>query len=158
MDGNCGFTLIELLVVVLIIGILASVALPQYKKAVYKTRYATLKNMTQAIADAQKVYYLANSTYATDFNELSIDTGGTLRSYNQGVADFPGGLCELAATYSHCQSYKIGMTYRIYGDGRRMCLADTTQDLNAIQNQICKQETGRTPGFYGSTQTYWTYK
>ncbi len=67
-----GFTLIELLVVVLIIGILAAVAVPQYQKAVLKSRFTQVLTNVDALVKAQKVYYLANGTYATDENELDV--------------------------------------------------------------------------------------
>lgn len=67
-----GFTLIELLVVILIIGILAAVALPQYQKAVEKSRLAEGITLLRSVADAEKLFYLANNTYTTDFNDLDI--------------------------------------------------------------------------------------
>ena len=67
-----GFTLIELLVVVLIIGILSSVALPMYEKAVYKARMAEPVSMMKSIHQAMEVYYLANGEWPIDFEQLDI--------------------------------------------------------------------------------------
>ena len=74
--NNTGFTLIELLVVVLIIGILAAVALPQYQKAVEKSRAAEAKIMLRAIANAHQVYYLAHGTLTEDLEDLDIKVPG----------------------------------------------------------------------------------
>ncbi|GBR75147.1 hypothetical protein NO1_2192 [Candidatus Termititenax aidoneus] len=67
-----GFTLIELLVVVLIIGILAAIALPQYQRAVWKSRAAQLQQSVKALANAQEMYFLVHGKYPTNFDELDI--------------------------------------------------------------------------------------
>ncbi len=66
------FTLIELLVVVLIIGILAAIALPQYQKAVLKSRNVQLKTAVVALGQAQEEFLLANGRYSDSFDELSV--------------------------------------------------------------------------------------
>ncbi len=78
---NAGFTLIELLVVVLIIGILAAVALPQYQLAVAKSRAAEAVSILKAITDAQEVYYMANGEYTNNLEDLDIDVPAETKAW-----------------------------------------------------------------------------
>ena len=60
---NKGFTLIEMLVVVLIIGILAGIALPQYQSAVFKAKVASILPMMKRWKDSLIEYKLMSGSY-----------------------------------------------------------------------------------------------
>ena len=84
-----GFTLIELLVVVLIIGILSAIALPQYQKAVEKSKAAQALVLLRSVREAFERYKLANDVYPTKFSDLdiAIPWTGTDKLITSNVSD-----------------------------------------------------------------------
>lgn len=105
--GMAGFTLIELLLVVLIIGILASVAMPQYNKAVEKSRATQALAILKSLYAAQETYYMANGSYATSFDELDLSVPWT------GTAKW--------FTLGHDTRANENWSLQIYNDGMGNC-------------------------------------
>ena len=69
-----GFTLIELLVVVLIIGILSAIALPQYTKAVERSRIAEARLILDSMYKAYRLCVLANGENAAECKGENADS------------------------------------------------------------------------------------
>ena len=143
------FTLIELLVVVLIIGILAAIAMPQYQIAVEKARATEALIMVRAIADANRRYYLANGEYTDDITNLDIEIPGEDWIYNgmkrkkNNYFDFGTRLSGDDGTggsiaISNRWPYGDDKSYYIlaYTDGTLVCVPNA--NTNQYAQKICK--------------------
>ena len=146
MKNNKGFTLIELLVVVLIIGILAAIALPQYFRAVERSRAAEANSVLGAINHAQAVYHMAHSdpdtAYTQDFGALDTEfidasrsaaTGSSFDSdlFTYELIDVSQSTAHACATRLDDIGYKLGIDY---ATGARCC-KDGDTDKNGAN--IC---------------------
>ena len=152
--SNSAFTLVELLVVVLIIGILAAIALPQYQKSVAKARLANLLVVGRELHEAQERYYLEHGSYTTNIDKMDVAID---------LSDFNVKWTSIVLTLTHKNEPKLQYvwyprhTYRSgtntrYNNQRECRVYDTT-DGHEILKQECREATGAQGGNSGSD--YW---
>ncbi len=70
MGKQRGFTLIELLIVVVIIGILATIAIPKFSATREKAYFAAMKSDLKNLASQQEIYYADQYAYTNNVTSL----------------------------------------------------------------------------------------
>ena len=154
LTNKNAFTLIELLVVVLIIGILAAVAVPQYKLAVAKSSYTQAITLGTSLFNAEKVYQLANGTMTPDLDKLDINlpyydsqTKKAYDSNNKKVACYKGGDPEI-----YCRLELFGATVFWWSIAESsLCLFDSAQQEFSFAEKVCKSFCNTEPRIEWST-------
>lgn len=71
MNNRKGFTLIELLIVVVIIGILASIAIPKYGVTKERSFRSSMMADLRNLAAVQEIYHSENQSYSTNLGDLN---------------------------------------------------------------------------------------
>ena len=125
-----GITIIELMIVIVIIGIMASIAYPQYREFAARAKRTEAKSALLQIAQNQERFYLSNSTFTNDMQNLGFpDSSGFItdsESYSVSVTAANSNDFTAVATYQFDDAEKARCeTFTITGGGQRTSTPQT---------------------------------
>lgn len=125
-----GFTLIEILVALVIVGILASIALPGYGRVTERSRQAEAISILNVMRGAQLRYSADNGTYTSSTANLDIELG-TPKFFTYTVPNPIVGDTDLAEATRNSVSQTAGIAnYKLKVDrnGNILCTTLTAGD------------------------------
>ena len=131
MTDKHGFTLIELLIVLVIIGILAAIAMPQFSATREMAYFAAMKSDVRNLAAQQELYYATNYKYTNSFADLDFVASEAVTAT---VAATSSGW---SATVTHAALDEDEGCAIYYGDATAPTIGSATPD---VEGQIaCTQ-------------------
>ncbi len=108
MGKKSGFTLIELLIVVVIIGILASIAIPKFSASREKSFVSTMRSDLKNLATYQEIHHNGAYTYSTSLSTLEmIPSSGVTITINEATGSgWAATAAHAGLTADHCGIYQ----------------------------------------------------
>ncbi len=108
MGKKSGFTLIELLIVVVIVGILASIAIPKFNASREKSFVATMKSDLKNLATYQEIHHNGAFTYSTSLGTLEmVPSNGVTININEATgAGWAATAVHAGLAAEHCGLYQ----------------------------------------------------
>lgn len=128
-ERDVSFTLIELVIVVVIIGVLAVVAMSQYRNVIENARSAEAYSVLAEIVSAEKRYFLDNNgSYTTTIGSLDSFSGVPVSTnfvFSVPSADASSGYAQAARINANSGRQSYGMCL---DSGKRLACATATCD------------------------------
>ena len=109
-----GVTFIEIMIVVVLIGIMASIAYPNYRQFVARAKRTEARAALLKIATNQERFYLQNNSYTTDMMQLGFPVSAAFISDSDSYS--------ISVTAANANNFTAVATYQRFDDEADKCL------------------------------------